>query len=151
VRILTDSMTLPRLSTEHDRWARRSWQLLRWFGPLLIVAGALGFLVPAHLSLTSGAAPYNIFHIVAGVVAVAVILTGNRWGAAVFNLTFGLIDLWQAAAGMLSIFPADLFALRPADHVVHVVAGAVLVVVGGCALRTSPGQSAATIRPGARA
>jgi hypothetical protein len=151
VRILTDSMSPPRPSTAHERWPRRSWQLLRWFGPLLIVTGALGFLVPPHLSLTSGAAPYNMFHIAAGVVAVAVILTGNHWAAAVFNLTFGLIDLWQAAAGLLSIFPAALFALRPADHGVHVIAGAVLVVVGGCALRTLPRRSVATMRPGARA
>jgi hypothetical protein len=136
---------------QQDIWSRRSRKLLRWFGPLLVVTGALGFLVPPHLSLMSGATPYNVFHVVAGLVAIAVFLTGQEWAAAAFNVTFGFIDLWQAVAGMLSIFPADLFALRPADHVVHTVAGAILVVVGGRALRASAARPAASVRSGVRA
>ena len=43
---------------------------------------------------------------------------------------FGVIDLYQAAAGVTGIFPAQIFALRPADHVVHVALGTLLVFFG---------------------
>ena len=54
----------------------------------------------------------------------------SRGGVIAFNLIFGAIDLYQAVAGLTGWFPAQLFALRPADHVVHVVIGLFLVGLG---------------------
>jgi hypothetical protein len=78
----------------------------------------------------SGAAPYNVFHLLAGAIGVAIVLLGSAPAAAAFNLVFGCIDLYQAVAGVTGLFPARWFALRPADHVVHVVIGLFLAGVG---------------------
>jgi hypothetical protein len=90
----------------------------------------LGFVLPAELSLMSGAVPYNVFHLVAGVVGLVPVLRRHLAGAVAFNLIFGGIDLYQAVAGLTGWFPAALFQLRPADHAVHVLIGSFLVGVG---------------------
>ena len=71
------------------------------FAPLLIVTGIAGFVIPQEQSLTSGAAPYNIFHIVFGVIGLIMVLSGKPRMASFFNLDFGLIDLYQAVASFL--------------------------------------------------
>lgn len=111
-------------------WSTRNVQLLAVFAPLLLLTGVLGFVLPASMSLMSGAPPYNVFHLVAGAFGLTLVLGRRIGGVIAFNLVFGAIDLWQAVAGMTGLFPAQLFALRPADHVVHVLVGAVLVGVG---------------------
>jgi len=116
-------------------WAERNTQVLRAFAPLLLVTGVLGFLLPARLSLLSGAAPYNVFHLLAGLVGSAIAWRGGAAAAAAFNLIFGCVDLYQALAGVTGVFPARWFALTPADHVVHVVVGLFLVTVGSLGWR----------------
>jgi len=55
--------------------------------------------------------------------------------AALFNLGFGLIDLYQVLAGLLGLFPAGLFALKAGDHLVHLVLGVALMACGLAGLR----------------
>jgi hypothetical protein len=116
--------------TPHADWPRRNLRLLSLFGPVLVVAGVAGMLIPPRLALMSGALPYDVFHIVFGVLGIAIVLARSGRLASLFNLGFGLIDLYQAVAGLLGVFPAAAFGLRPADHVVHVVFGLVLVAFG---------------------
>lgn len=111
-------------------WARRNVRLLTWFAPLLLAAGVLGFVVPARLSLMSGAPAYNVFHLLAGGVGLFIARRRAAAGAIAFNLIFGAVDLYQALAGLTGLFPAGLFALRPADHVLHVGFGLLLTSVG---------------------
>ena len=113
------------------RWNAR---LLGAFGPILILTGLGGFLVPPRLALMSGAVPYDLFHICSGALGTALVLASNARGVAIFNLAFGLGDLYQAAAGMLGLFPAGLFHYRSGDHLAHVVLGLLLAIVGwwGC-------------------
>ena len=105
-------------------------QLLTAFAPLLLAAGVLGFVVPAHLSLMSGAPAYNVFHLLAGALGLLFVLKRAVPAVIAFNLAFGAIDLWQAIAGLTGLFPARVFALRPADHVLHVAFGLLLFGVG---------------------
>jgi len=42
------------------------------FAPILILAWVAGFLIPTKQSLTSGAATYNIFHLVFGAIGLLV-------------------------------------------------------------------------------
>ena len=119
-------------------WQRRSRWLVLVFAPILILTGIAGFLIPPALSLMSGAPAYNVFHIIAGALGLALGLTGSAAAASAFNIGFGAIDLYQALAGMVAWPPAGVFALRPADHVVHVVLGVLLVTVGW---RGRPGAS----------
>jgi hypothetical protein len=121
---------LGHVSAEGTSWATRNLQTLTVFAPLLLLTGVLGFLLPAELSLMSGAAPYNVFHLVAGAVGLALVLRRNLVGVIGFNLIFGGIDLYQASAGLTGWFPAGLFQLRPADHAVHVLIGSLLVAIG---------------------
>ena len=105
-------------------------QVLTAFAPLLILTGLLGFVLPPELSLMSGAPAYNVFHLLAGGVGLVLVLRRAAAGAVTFNLVFGCIDLYQAVAGLTGWFPARLFALKPADHVVHVLVGFFLLAVG---------------------
>jgi hypothetical protein len=115
-------------------WGRRNRRLLAVFAPVLVAAGAGGLLLPPGSSPMSGAVPYDVFHVVFGALGIALVLARSARGAALFNVGFGALDLYQALAGVVGIFPADLFGLRPADHVVHVVLGLVLVSCGARAL-----------------
>lgn len=109
--------------------------VLKVFGPLLILTGLLGFLVPPELALMSGAAPYNVFHLLAGAIGTGIAFFGSVRAAAGFNVIFGAIDLWQFLASLTGWFPKTLFLLRPADDVLHVVIGLALVIVGVSGLR----------------
>lgn len=124
-------MWFPGVDLDGKRWLVANRWLLRSLAAALIAGGVAGFLVPAHLSPISSAAPYNLFHLTAGAGALGVAAAGRPGLVASFNLLFGLFDLWQAVAGPAGVFPAQLFALRPADHFVHGAVGTVLVYVGG--------------------
>lgn len=121
---------LDSVSSVGPSWATRNVQLLTAFAPLLLAAGVLGFVVPAHLSLMSGAPAYNVFHLLAGSLGLLFVVRRMLPAIIAFNLVFGAIDLWQAIAGLTGLFPARLFALRPADHVLHIAFGLLLFGVG---------------------
>src|SRR5678815_524798 len=66
--------------------------------PLLVLTGIAGFVIPEQYSLMGGAAPYNTFHLIFGIVGLLLISTRNDLVASSFNLGFGLIDLYQVLA-----------------------------------------------------
>jgi len=124
-------MTLP----SSDRWGRRNLRLLALFGPILVATGVAGLLLPPPPPalapmMMSNARPYDAFHIAFGLLGVGLVVARQARAAALFNLGFGAFDLYQAAAGWLGIFPSGVFELRAADHVVHVVLGALLAGFG---------------------
>ena len=100
------------------------------FAPLLILTGILGFIIPANKSLTSGAPAYNIFHIIFGGISLAMVLCKCDGGIRWFNVGFGLIDLYQAAASGLHLFPEKHFRWKQADDVLHIVIGLALFLIG---------------------
>jgi hypothetical protein len=116
-------------------WSLVNIRVLGVFGPVLILTGIAGFLIPPRLALMSGSPAYNIFHIAFGVIGTGLVLARSAVGIAGFNLGFGALDLYQAAAGLIGFFPARQFRYRTADHVLHVVLGVALVVVGALGLR----------------
>ena len=104
-------------------------------GPLLLLTGIAGFVIPERYSLMSGAAPYNLFHIICGALGLLVMMTNSdRWASA-FNLIFGLIDLYQALASVVGLAPIQYFHWTYVDDVVHVLLGFALVLIGGYGLR----------------
>lgn len=100
------------------------------FAPILVIVGILGFIIPADKAATSGAPAYNVFHIVFGVTGIVLALTSNDTAIRTFNIGFGAIDLYQAAASRLHWWPEKLFRWTKVDDVLHVVIGVVLVAVG---------------------
>jgi hypothetical protein len=100
------------------------------FAPILILVGVAGFLIPAEKSLTSGATPYNVFHIVFGVIGLLLIWSRGESRISFFNLGFGLIDLYQAAADFLNLPPKQYFLWTRTDDILHVLIGLALVSIG---------------------
>jgi hypothetical protein len=119
-------------------WSKRNALTLTVFAPVLVLTGVAGFFLPANPNLMSNAAPYNVFHVIAGFVGLGLVLMKQARAVAGFNFAFGLIDLWQAMAGVTGLFPAALFALQPADHVVHVLIGLPLMLLGWQGIRALP-------------
>jgi hypothetical protein len=104
--------------------------ILAIFAPILILVGLLGFIIPPHKSLTSGAPLYNIFHLAFGVIGVIIVLSGRLSAVRAFNMGFGLIDLYQAVASRLGLFPKRLFKWTRVDDILRVVIGAAPVMIG---------------------
>jgi hypothetical protein len=100
------------------------------FAPLLILTGALGFLLSPELTPTSDAAPYNIFHIVFGFVGLMIVFTRYEWPVIAFNLIFGTIDLYQFIASYSDLFPEQFFQWTPTDDMLHIVLGLILALIG---------------------
>lgn len=107
-----------------------NYYVLFVFAPLLVLVGVLGFIIPQNKSVTSGAAAYNIFHIIFGLIGIAIVCCNHDPWIRAFNIGFGLIDLYQAAASFAHIFPENHFRWTRVDDVLHIVIGAALVIVG---------------------
>jgi hypothetical protein len=100
------------------------------FAPVLILAGVAGFVVPAQSSLTSGAAPYNVFHIFFGAFGLVVVWTRKDSLVSFFNFGFGLIDLYQALASFANLPPKQYFLWTRTDDILHILIGLALVFIG---------------------
>ena len=110
---------------------------LKIFAPVLILVGVLGFVTPPSMALTSGAAPYNLFHLAFGALGLGLAFFGGGRYARYFNIGFGAIDLYQAVASFAGLFPKALFQWKTADDILHVVIGLLLVGIGLLADRQS--------------
>lgn len=106
-----------------------NYYVLLVFAPLLIVVGILGFIIPESKSATSGAPAYNIFHIVFGLIGLMIVTHHQNYIRA-FNVGFGLIDLYQAAASFANLPPKAQFRWKRADDILHIVIGLGLVAAG---------------------
>jgi len=104
------------------------------FAPVLILAGVAGFLVPPRLSLTSGAAPYNVFHMFFGTIGLIILWTRKDSLVSFFNFGFGWIDLYQALASYANLPPKQYFLWTRTDDVLHILIGSALVFIGGYGL-----------------
>jgi hypothetical protein len=99
--------------------------------PLLVLTGIAGFLIPEQYGLMSGAAPYNMFHLIFGALGLILISANSDLLASLFNFGFGLIDLYQALASAIGLTPIEYFHWTYADDVIHVFLGFALVIIGG--------------------
>ena len=108
------------------------------FAPVLILTGIAGFLIPPQYQMMSGAAPYNLFHLIFGAIGL-LLVTGTKsdlWASA-FNFGFGLIDLYQVIASVFGLTPIQYFFWTFADDILHVLIGFALVLIGGYGLRNN--------------
>src|ERR1041384_5682896 len=104
-------------------------------GPLLMLTGIAGFVIPPQYCLMSGAAPYNLFHIIFGAIGLLLTMTNDDLWASSFNFGFGLIDLYQVLASVVGLAPIQYFFWTYVDDVVHVLLGFVLAIIGGYGLK----------------
>ena len=122
------------METEPKTSNKLNWLVLSIFAPLLIIVGIAGFVVPEQYSLTSGATPYNLFHILFGAIGLFISSLKRELFAAFFNILFGVIDLYQALASVIGLTPKQYFLWTPVDDYLHVLIGVVLIAVGVRAL-----------------
>jgi len=118
------------MGTEPNKPNKLNRVVLSIFAPLLIVIGIAGFLVPEQYSLTSGAAPYNIFHILFGAIGLFIVSLRREQYAGFFNILFGAIDLYQALASFVGLTPKQYFLWKPVDDYLHILIGIILIAVG---------------------
>jgi hypothetical protein len=104
--------------------------VLALLAPLLLLVGMLGFIIAPSKQLTSAAPAYHMFHILFGLLGVAVVVSGHPTATKAFNAGFGLIDVYQAVASYLHLFPKRYFKWTPVDDVLHLVIGLFLLLVG---------------------
>jgi hypothetical protein len=123
------------VSDPGSRWPRWNIRVAGGFGAILILTGVVGLAWRDPAGLMSQAIPYDLFHLAFGILGLMLGLRRRPVPAALFNLGFGLVDLYQVLAGLTGLFPARLFALKPGDHLVHLVLGAALVACGLAGLR----------------
>lgn len=105
-----------------------NYKTLIIFAPVLILTGLLGFILPD--GPTSNAAPYNIFHIIFGAIGLIFVFSKREDFICGFNISFGLIDLYQAAASFFNWFPETHFQWKTADDILHIIIGGALVLIG---------------------
>ena len=104
-------------------------------GPLLMLTGIAGFVIPPRYSMMSNSTPYNLFHIIFGAIGLMIMMTNSDLWASAFNFVFGLLDLYQALASAIGLAPIQYFYWTYVDDVVHVLLGFALVLIGGYGLR----------------
>ena len=101
------------------------------FAPILILVGVAGFLIPAQHSLTSGATPYNVFHLCFGSLGLMILRSRRESLISFFNAGFGLIDLYQVLASFLDLPPGQYSLWTRVDDILHILIGLTLVIIGG--------------------
>jgi hypothetical protein len=111
---------------------KKNWNhlVVKLFAPLLVLIGVLGLVLPEPASVTSGALPYDIFHIFFGFIGIGLLILNNDHWLRLFSIGFGSIDIYQAIASFLHLFPEHLFRWTRVDDVLHIVIGCGLVAVG---------------------
>ena len=102
----------------------------RVFSVVLVFVGVLGFVLPPSMAMTSGAPAYNVFHLFFGVIGFVCAASNKQHLARAFNVGFGVIDLLQAVASFLHLWPEQHFRWTRVDDVLHVVIGAALLTIG---------------------
>jgi hypothetical protein len=106
------------------------------FAPLLMLTGIAGFLIPPAHRLMSGEPAYNLFHLFFGAIGLFLVTaTKDDLWASLFNVSFGLIDLYQVVASVFALTPIQYFFWTYADDVAHVVIGFALVIIGSFGLK----------------
>lgn len=113
-----------------DKFDNLNYLTLAIFAPLLVLVGILGFVIPGRKSPTSGAPAYNIFHIGFGIIGAFAVLSGSEGAIRGFNIGFGLLDLYQALASFGDLFPKQYFRWTRVDDILHLIIGALLVLIG---------------------
>jgi hypothetical protein len=103
--------------------------------PLLVLTGIAGFVIPERYTLMSGAAPYNMFHLLCGAIGLVLLASKSDLVASVFNFGFGLIDLYQVLASVVGLTPIEYIHWTYVDDLVHVILGFALVLIGGYGIR----------------
>ena len=130
VELLDDSYAEAGFYSPLDKTMSLNRKTLGIFAALLLIVGVLGFFVPTQQSLTSGATPYNVFHLIFGALGLLILFSRSERAAIGFNVGFGLIDLYQVFASLVNLPPKQYFLWTRVDDIVHIIIGLMLLLIG---------------------
>ena len=104
--------------------------LTRVLGVVLVIVGLLGFFMKSPLlGYFEVDTIHNIIHLASGAIALAV--AGNMSTARMYLIVFGFVYAAVALVGYVQGSSVlGIFAVNMADNMLHVVIGAVCLVVG---------------------
>jgi len=102
-------------------------KFMKILGTVLVLAGIAGFIFPFHglLSLTM---THNVFHILTGVLALAV--SGNNERSILFARFFGIVYLIVAVLGLFTRDVLGLIILEPLVTFIHFAIAILALVIG---------------------
>lgn len=136
VELLDEAYAHAGLYSATEKWSALSLNrvTLAIFAPILLLVGVAGFLIPSEQSLTSGTAPYNVFHLIFAAIGLLILFSRSGPAASLFNVGFGLIDLYQALASFIDLTPKQYFLWTRVDDILHIIIGLVLLIIGTCGI-----------------
>lgn len=125
-----------------------------------LLIGVAGFLAPAMLGMHLSAT-HSIVHLATGAVSLWLGLKGSAGAARTFCIAFGLVYLLLGVAGFVAGTPGSptgghpgpedakllkvlpgVFEVGTADHVVHILLGAIYLIAGFATKRGITGATA---------
>jgi hypothetical protein len=99
------------------------------FSSLILTAGGLAYFVPHLLKLISLTPSYNLFRVNLGLIGIIMALTYNYTLIKYFNFLVGAIYIYQVAASMLHLFPAEYFKWSTTDTIINTDIGISFLLV----------------------
>ena len=107
-----------------------NYKVLFILSSALVLTGILGFILPLGTIPVSNESAYNIFHIAFGAIGFLLIIFRYENPIRVFNIVFGLMEIYQAIASYSQLFPEQYFKWTQVDDGLHIIIGIALVIVG---------------------
>jgi hypothetical protein len=100
------------------------------FSVLILLLGAMGFLMPENISLLSTTYSYNLFRVDLGLVGIIVALTNDKTIIKYGNLSLGLVIAYQAFASLLNLYPEEYFQWTILDNILNADIGLAMILIG---------------------
>jgi hypothetical protein len=96
---------------------------------LIMLLGAIGFLVPEYVSVLSTTYAYNLFRVDLGLIGIIMALSGDKRIIRYGNLGMGIIFFYQASASFLELYPIQHFQWTIVDDILNADIGLAMMLI----------------------
>ena len=99
------------------------------FSALILLMGAMAFLMPENLPLLSTEYPYNLFRVNIGLIGIIMALFNDQKITRYSNFILGIIIAYQALASYLHLYPEEFFQWTFMDNIVNGDIGLAMILI----------------------
>jgi hypothetical protein len=99
------------------------------FSVLIMLLGAMGFLMPENISVLSTTYAYNLFRVDLGLIGIIMALSGDKKIISYGNLGMGIILFYQASASFLGLYPIQHFQWTIVDDILNADIGLAMMLI----------------------
>ncbi|MFN3405125.1 MAG: hypothetical protein ACK40G_13585 [Cytophagaceae bacterium] len=103
--------------------------ILKILGPILIAAGAAGYIVPEDFVLLSRELASNMTYINAGFISLIIAFTNNNTLTRAFNYLQGFLMIFLIVATWVNIFPAPHLNYQFLNTMINLNVGLILMFI----------------------